>query len=155
MQPLRLLLIEDEERLAGNLRQGLTEEGIALDWVKSAEEAELILARHDYDLMVLDIGLPGKSGLEFLSERRKNDDSTPVLFLTARGSVDDRVTGLESGGDDYLVKPFAFVELLARIHALARRRRHHRPPDQKADRCSCVPPFATPSLPLPDRSTVP
>jgi two-component system OmpR family response regulator len=72
--------------------------------------------------MVLDVGLPGKSGVEFLRERRENGDSTPVLFLTARGSVDDRVTGLESGGDDYLVKPFAFAELLARIHALSRRR---------------------------------
>jgi len=122
MQPLRLLLVEDEERLAGNLRQGLSEEGIALDWVKSAEEAELILTRHAYDLMVLDVGLPGKSGVEFLRERRETGDSTPVLFLTARGSVDDRVTGLESGGDDYLVKPFAFAELLARIHALSRRR---------------------------------
>jgi DNA-binding response OmpR family regulator len=122
MQPLRLLLVEDEERLAGHLRQGLSEQGIALDWVKSAEEAELMLARHAYDLMVLDIGLPGKSGVEFLRERRKNGDSTPVLFLTARGSVDDRVTGLESGGDDYLVKPFAFAELLARIRALSRRR---------------------------------
>ena len=121
MQSLRLLLVEDEERLAGNLRQGLTEEGIALDWVKSAEEAAQILARHKYDLMVLDIGLPGKSGVDFLRERRSGGDTTPVLFLTARGSVDDRVTGLESGGDDYLVKPFAFAELLARIHALARR----------------------------------
>ncbi|MGO9605877.1 MAG: response regulator transcription factor [Candidatus Binataceae bacterium] len=122
MQPLRLLLVEDEERLAGNLRQGLTEEGIALDWVKSAEEAEAMLARKSYDLMVLDIGLPGKSGVDFLRERRKGGDSTPVLFLTARGSIDDRVSGLESGGDDYLVKPFAFAELLARIHALSRRR---------------------------------
>ena len=121
MPSLRLLLVEDEERLAGNLRQGLTEEGIALDWVKSAEEAAQILARHKYDLMVLDIGLPGKSGVDFLRERRSGGDTTPVLFLTARGSVDDRVTGLESGGDDYLVKPFAFAELLARIHALARR----------------------------------
>ena len=68
MQPLRLLLVEDEERLAGNLRQGLSEAGIALDWVRSAEEAEQILARHAYDLMVLDIGLPGKSGVEFLRE---------------------------------------------------------------------------------------
>ena len=122
MQPLRLLVVEDEERLAGNLRLGLTEEGIALDWVKSAEEAAAILLRKSYDLMVLDVGLPGKSGIEFLRERRKGGDETPVLFLTARGSVDDRVTGLESGGDDYLVKPFAFAELLARIHALSRRR---------------------------------
>ena len=122
MRPLRLLLVEDEERLAGNLRQGLTEEGIALDWVKSAEQAEQMLARKNYDLMVLDIGLPGKSGIDFLRERRKGGDSVPVLFLTARGSIDDRVTGLESGGDDYLVKPFAFAELLARIHALSRRR---------------------------------
>ncbi|MFZ0660401.1 MAG: response regulator transcription factor [Candidatus Binataceae bacterium] len=128
MQSLGVLLIEDEERLAGNLRQGLTEEGIALDWVKSAEEAEQILARKTYDLMVLDIGLPGKSGVDFLRERRAAGDTTPVLFLTARSSVEDRVTGLDSGGDDYLVKPFAFAELLARIHALARRRPAGRSP---------------------------
>src|SRR5487761_875589 len=128
MQSLGVLLIEDEERLAGNLRQGLTEEGIALDWVKSAEEAAQILARKTYDLMVLDIGLPGKSGVDFLRERRAAGDTTPVLFLTARSSVEDRVTGLDSGGDDYLVKPFAFAELLARIHALARRRPAARTP---------------------------
>ncbi|MHB8380964.1 MAG: response regulator [Candidatus Binataceae bacterium] len=128
MQSLGVLLIEDEERLAGNLRQGLTEEGIALDWVKSAEEAAQILARKSYDLMVLDIGLPGKSGVDFLRERRAAGDTTPVLFLTARSSVEDRVTGLDSGGDDYLVKPFAFAELLARIHALARRRPAARTP---------------------------
>jgi len=122
MQSLRLLLVEDEERLAGNLRQGLTEEGIALDWVKSAEEAEQILARKTYDLIVLDIGLPGKSGVDFLRERRAAGDTIPVLLLTARSSVEDRVTGLDAGSDDYLVKPFAFAELLARIHALARRR---------------------------------
>ena len=128
MQSLGVLLIEDEERLAGNLRQGLTEEGIALDWVKSAEEAAQILVRKTYDLMVLDIGLPGKSGVDFLRERRAAGDTTPVLFLTARSSVEDRVTGLDSGGDDYLVKPFAFAELLARIHALARRRTAARTP---------------------------
>jgi two-component system copper resistance phosphate regulon response regulator CusR len=128
MQSLGVLLIEDEERLAGNLRQGLTEEGIALDWVKSAEEATQILARKTYDLMVLDIGLPGKSGVDFLRERRAAGDTTPVLFLTARSSVEDRVIGLDSGGDDYLVKPFAFAELLARIHALARRRPAARTP---------------------------
>jgi len=127
MQPVRLLLVEDEERLAGNLRQGLTEAGIALDWVKSAEQAEMILTRKQYDLMVLDIGLPGKSGIDFLRERRNQGDTTPVLFLTARGSVDDRVTGLESGGDDYLVKPFAFAELVARVHALSRRRPQESP----------------------------
>jgi two-component system copper resistance phosphate regulon response regulator CusR len=128
MQSLGVLLIEDEERLAGNLRQGLTEEGIALDWVKSADEAAQILARKTYDLMVLDIGLPGKSGVDFLRERRAAGDTTPVLFLTARSSVEDRVIGLDSGGDDYLVKPFAFAELLARIHALARRRPAARTP---------------------------
>ncbi len=122
MQSLRLLLVEDEERLAGTLRQGLTEEGISVDWVKSAEEADEIIGRRNYDLLVLDIGLPGKSGVEFLRERRAKGDSVPVLFLTARSSVEDRVIGLESGGDDYLVKPFAFAELLARIHALGRRR---------------------------------
>jgi two-component system OmpR family response regulator len=113
MKPLRLLLVEDEERLAGNLRQGLTEEGLALDWVKSAEEAEAMLARKAYDILVLDVGLPGKSGVDLLRERRAGGDTTPVLFLTARGALEDRVAGLESGGDDYLVCPRTPRELCA------------------------------------------
>jgi two-component system, OmpR family, response regulator len=122
MQPLRLLLVEDEERLAQSLKQGLGEEGIGVDWAPNAEVAEEALARKAYDILVLDLGLPGKDGLTMLAEMRAAGNTTAVLILTARGSLDERVAGLEGGGDDYLVKPFAFAELLARIHALARRR---------------------------------
>jgi two-component system OmpR family response regulator len=122
MQPLRLLLVEDEERLAQSLKQGLGEEGLGVDWAPNAEVAEEALARKAYDILVLDLGLPGKDGLTMLAEMRAAGNTTAVLILTARGSLDERVAGLEGGGDDYLVKPFAFAELLARIHALARRR---------------------------------
>ncbi|HYB90016.1 MAG TPA: response regulator transcription factor [Candidatus Binataceae bacterium] len=121
MQPTRVLLVEDESRLAESLRQGLGEEGIAVEWAPSAEGAQAMRSRKSYDVVVLDLGLPGKDGIEFLREIRAGGDSTPVLILTARGSVEERVTGLDSGGDDYLVKPFAFAELLARIRALVRR----------------------------------
>ncbi len=122
MDPLRLLLVEDESRLAGSLRQGLTEEGFVVDWAPSAEAAEALLAHKAYDLLLLDLKLPGKDGLTLLRELRAGGNATPVLILTARGSLDERVLGLDTGGDDYLVKPFAFAELLARVRALARRR---------------------------------
>lgn len=117
-----LLLVEDEARLAESLQRGLTEEGLVVDWAPSAEAAEQRLLCAAHDLIVLDLRLPGKDGLEFLRELRANGNALPVLVLTARGSVEERVSGLEAGADDYLVKPFAFAELLARIKALARRR---------------------------------
>lgn len=127
MRRSHVLLVEDEPRLAGNLRKGLLEEGFEVRWVDSAESAEDTLRAEDFDLIVLDLRLPGKDGLEFLREQRAAGNQTPVLILTARGSVDERVSGLDSGADDYLAKPFAFTELVARIRALARRRR----PDAK------------------------
>ncbi len=122
MQPLSLLLVEDEARLAESLRRGLAEEGFAVAWAPSAEAAQRELSAGARDLIVLDLRLPGKDGLEFLRDLRQQGNTTPVLILTARGSVSERVTGLDSGADDYLVKPFAFAELLARVRALARRR---------------------------------
>ena len=122
MGTLSLLLVEDEARLADSLKRGLGEEGIAVDCAASAEAAEQELRRNAYDLIVLDLRLPGKGGLDFLRELRARGNGIGVLVLTARGSVQERVTGLDCGADDYLTKPFAFAELLARVKALARRR---------------------------------
>ncbi|HYK66186.1 MAG TPA: response regulator transcription factor [Patescibacteria group bacterium] len=119
----RILIVEDETKLAEAVKQGLVEDGFSVDLAGSAEDAEKIIARGALDLIVLDLGLPGKSGLDLLREMRTVGNNTPVLILTARGSLDERVAGLDSGGDDYLVKPFAFAELVARIKALARRPR--------------------------------
>ena len=115
-------MVEDEDRLAENLRRGLGEEGFAVDWVSSAEDAQTRLGQNTYHLILLDLRLPGRDGLDFLRELRRQSIAIPVLILTARGSVEERVTGLDSGADDYLTKPFAFAELLARVRALARRR---------------------------------
>ncbi len=122
METLSLLLVEDEPRLADNLRRGLSEEGVGVQWASSAEAAEQELKRNAYALIVLDLRLPGKDGLDFLRELRACGNAIPVLILTARGSVEERVTGLDAGADDYLAEPFAFAELLARVRALARRR---------------------------------
>jgi DNA-binding response OmpR family regulator len=123
MNALRILLVEDEPRLANSVKQGLVEEDFAVEIAASAEEAETIMLRGALDLIVLDLGLPGKPGLELLREMRAAGNHTPVLILTARGSLEERVAGLDGGGDDYLTKPFAFAELVARIKALARRPR--------------------------------
>jgi len=118
---LRLLVVEDEPAISSFLRQGLTEEGFAVDTAGDGEEAlELALAA-PYDAIVLDVLLPRRDGFEVLAELRRHGVRTPVLMLTARGEVTDRVRGLNLGADDYLVKPFAFVELLARVRALLRR----------------------------------
>lgn len=122
MLPLRLLLIEDELKLRNSICRGLGEENFRVSAVGSAEAAERALATNDFDAMVLDLRLPGKDGISWLREIRAGANTTPVLILTARGSIDERVIGLESGADDYLVKPFAFAELVARIRAVARRR---------------------------------
>src|SRR3984893_16004916 len=105
MNALRILLIEDEARLADSVRQRLVEEDFAVEIAASAEAAEPIIAHGALDLIVLDIGLPGKSGLELLREMRAAGNQTPVLILTARGTLEERVTGLDSGSDDYLAKP--------------------------------------------------
>ena len=118
----RLLVVEDEAKLAANLKRGLGEAGFAVDLAPSAEAARASLSHSRYDLMLLDLRLPGQDGLEFLTDLRAAGAVLPVLILTARDSTDQRVRGLDGGGDDYLTKPFAFSELLARVRALLRRR---------------------------------
>jgi len=122
MSALHLLLVEDESRLRNSIRDGLSEENFSVCAVGSAGAAEQALSTDDFDAIVLDLRLPGKDGITWLREIRAAGNQVPVLILTARGSVDERVIGLDCGADDYLVKPFAFAELVARIRALARRR---------------------------------
>jgi DNA-binding response OmpR family regulator len=122
MAALHLLIVEDEVKLLGNICRGLYEENFNVIGADSAEAAERAVAGSEFDLIVLDLRLPQKDGLDFLRELRGAGNFTPVLILTARSSVRERVAGLESGADDYLAKPFAFAELLARIRAIARRR---------------------------------
>jgi DNA-binding response OmpR family regulator len=118
---MRLLVVEDNEELAELLVKGLQSAGFAVDHVGTAEDAKATLATTQYAALVLDLGLPDGDGLSVLQELRNRRNSLPVLVLTARGGVHDRVTGLRSGADDYLVKPFAFDELVARLEALMRR----------------------------------
>jgi DNA-binding response OmpR family regulator len=118
---MRILVVEDEPGIANFVRQGLTEAGYAVDLVENGRSALDYAQSADYDAYVLDILLPGMNGLDLLRELRRQGDKTPSLMLTARDTVDDRVAGLDAGADDYLVKPFAFAELLARVRALLRR----------------------------------
>ena len=118
---MRILVVEDEARLATLLRRGLVEEGYAVDVAADGEEALSWIDVGAYDAIVLDIMLPGIDGLEVCRRLRRQRMQTPILLLTARDTVADRVAGLDAGGDDYLVKPFAFAELVARLRALARR----------------------------------
>jgi len=118
---MRILVVEDEARLAGLLRRGLVEEGHAVDLAGSGEEALDWLAVEEPDAVVLDLMLPGIDGFEVCRRLRRERVQTPILLLTARDGVPDRVAGLDAGADDYLVKPFAFAELAARLRALARR----------------------------------
>ena len=117
---MRLLLAEDESHAGEYLVKGLGENGFVVDWVRNGVDAVHHAAASAYDLVILDVGLPGMDGWAVLRELRKRQQ-TPVLFLTARDRVEDRVKGLETGADDYLVKPYAFSELLARVRALLRR----------------------------------
>lgn len=119
---MRLLLVEDDPLLGDGVRAGLRLDDYTVDWFKNARSAEAALKSEHYDLMVLDIGLPDKSGLEVLQQLRARGDDLPVLILTAHDAVSDRVAGLDSGADDYMVKPFDLDELSARLRALLRRR---------------------------------
>jgi len=118
---MRLLLVEDHERFAEFIRLSLEKEGFTVDAVHNAEDADAAHSTVSYDSILLDLGLPDTDGLELLKGWRDRGDETPVLIITARDGVDDRVLGLNLGGDDYLVKPFAIEELVARIRALLRR----------------------------------
>jgi two-component system OmpR family response regulator len=118
---MRILLVEDQSKLARLLQQGLGEEQITADVAATGADGLWMALEHPYDVLVLDVMLPDLDGLEVCRRIREVDDRTPVLMLTAVGSVRDRVAGLDAGADDYLAKPFAFEELLARLRALARR----------------------------------
>ena len=118
---MRLLLVEDHERFAEFIRLSIEKEGFTVDAVHNAEDAEAAFSTVSYDAILLDLGLPDADGLDLLKSWRDRGDETPVLIITARDGVDDRVLGLNLGGDDYLVKPFAMEELVARIRALLRR----------------------------------
>ena len=119
---MRLLLVEDDTMLGRAMRQGLASAGFAVDWVTDGRAAELALANGVYDLALLDLGLPGKDGMTLLAELRGRHDALPVLIVTARDSVADRIAGLNAGADDYVLKPFDLDELVARVRALLRRR---------------------------------
>ena len=124
---MRVLIVEDELRMASLIRRGLVNEGLAADVVGDGEDALWRAQAHDYDAIVLDVMLPGLDGFGTCAALREAGVWAPVLMLTARDAVSDRVEGLDSGADDYLVKPFAFAELLARLRALVRRGEHERP----------------------------
>lgn len=121
MMDMRLLVIEDDRKIASFVVKGLKENGFAVDHAPDGEEGLAMAQGAPYDAAVVDIMLPGKDGLTLVQELRSHKINIPVIFLSARASVDDRIKGLQSGGDDYLVKPFAFSELLARVQALIRR----------------------------------
>lgn len=118
---MRILLVEDDALLGDALQVGLREQGFAVDWIRDGAAGEAALAADEFTAVVLDLGLPRMSGLELLQRVRNRGDRTPVVILTARDAVDDRVRGLDLGADDYVVKPVALKELAARLRAVARR----------------------------------
>jgi two-component system, OmpR family, response regulator QseB len=122
LRTVRLLLIEDDPMIGEAIRAGLKRDGFTVDWVHDAAAADAALATEPFELALLDLGLPGRGGLSFLKALRERGDARPVLIITARDAVADRVQGLDAGADDYLVKPFDLDELAARIRALLRRR---------------------------------
>ena len=118
---MRVLLVEDDPMIGKSVQQGLRQDGYAVDWLRDGEAAELALATTPYEMLLLDLGLPRGSGLELLARLRGSDNRIPVLVITARDSVADRIAGLDTGADDYLVKPFDLDELAARMRAVVRR----------------------------------
>jgi len=118
---MKILVVEDETKTAAYLAKGLTENGYLVNCAGNGEQGFHLARQGGYDLLILDVMLPEKNGWSILEDLRRLGHKLPILFLTARDAVEDRVKGLESGADDYLVKPFAFVELLARVHTLLRR----------------------------------
>ena len=118
---MRVLIVEDDPTISDFVARGLREAGFAVDWASNGEEGLEAALREPYDVAIVDLMLPRRDGLSLIDELRRRGRGTPVLILSARRSVDDRVRGLQAGGDDYLTKPFAFSELLARVQALVRR----------------------------------
>jgi two-component system, OmpR family, copper resistance phosphate regulon response regulator CusR len=125
---MKILVVEDEERVAHFIQKGLQEEGHAVDLSYDGDDGSFLAEVNDYDLIILDLMLPKKNGIVVCREIRGRGVATPVLMLTARDSVEDKVRGLDAGADDYLAKPFAFEELLARVRALLRRRSETKTP---------------------------
>jgi len=119
---MRVLLVEDDRMIGESIRAALKQDGSAVDWVRDGRSAESTLATEQFDLVLLDLGLPQRDGLEILRAMRLRHDQTPVIVLTARDALQDRVAGLDAGADDYLVKPFELEELAARIRAVTRRK---------------------------------
>jgi DNA-binding response OmpR family regulator len=120
---MRILVIEDNQKLADSLTRGLRQEGYAADYLINGESGEkrIIMNHADYDIIVLDINLPGKNGIEVCQSIRQKNIMIPIIMLTSRDTTEDKIIGLDSGADDYLVKPFSFEELLSRVRALSRR----------------------------------
>jgi len=119
---MRVLLVEDDDMIGASLKQALESNGWSVDWVRDGVLAQSALADGNYACMLLDLGLPKRDGVEVLRQARTRGDTTPVLVLTARDGLDDRIAGLDLGADDYLLKPYEFRELLARMRAIIRRR---------------------------------
>jgi two-component system, OmpR family, response regulator len=130
---MRILVVEDEVRLASLIRRGLRDEGLLADVAIKGEDALWMAGSSEYDVIVLDVMLPGIDGLETCRRLRADGVRTPILMLTARGELGDRIEGLNVGADDYMAKPFAFGELIARLHALSRRGEIERPPVLEVD----------------------
>lgn len=120
---MRILVVEDEHLIANSIKKGLEQESYAVDVAYDGDHGYDMASTEDYDTIILDLMLPGKDGIEICRDLRKEKVQTPVLILTAKGQIQDKVAGLDSGADDYLVKPFSFEELLARVRALTRRPR--------------------------------
>jgi DNA-binding response OmpR family regulator len=128
---MRILIVEDNQKLGDSLTRGFRQEGYAVDCLARGEDGEkrLMMDHKDYDVVVLDVTLPGKNGIDVCRSLRHKGIMTPIIMLTARDTLQDKVVGLDSGADDYLVKPFEFEELLSRIRALSRRQPATLPPD--------------------------
>ncbi|KKQ92725.1 MAG: Winged-helix transcriptional response regulator [Candidatus Woesebacteria bacterium GW2011_GWA2_40_7] len=118
---MRILVIEDERRLSNIIKKGFTEDGFAVDTAFDGEEGQYLAESEEYDLIVLDLMLPKIDGIELCKALRKKGIKTPILMLTARSTIEDKVKGLDSGADDYITKPFSFIEFRSRVHALIRR----------------------------------
>src|SRR5919106_5138983 len=128
MSPVRILVVEDEKKVASFIKRGLEEEGYAVDVAADGEEGLTLALTRVHDLIILDIRLPKMDGLRVLQALRQDGVTAPVLLLTVRATIEDKVLGLDAGADDYLTKPFAFQELVARVRALLRRRAEAAPP---------------------------